>query len=155
MHDANQDCSTHEANRLPVLTASLCWTGWPVHCLQVVARLHPATIVFNSGLWRSPGGENWPAEVYEAIMGAAVDAVRPQGGTCIWKTTTFALDGRIPRTWDDPALQHAAAHGLGVMDAWALTRAAAALDPPPWVDDLHFLGYVYQELNRFLLNMIC
>ena len=43
------------------------------------------------------------------------------------------------------------------MDAWALTRPAGALQPPPWVDGyyLHFLGYVYEELNNYLLNMIC
>jgi hypothetical protein len=120
-----------------------------------MSKLRPATVVLNSGLWRTPGDEPWPPRVYDVIMAAAREAVASQGGTCIWKTTTFARDQRIPRGWDNRAVAHAARHGWRVMDAWALTRPALQLQPPPYYDDLHFVGYPYEELNHFLLNMIC
>lgn len=132
---------------------------------------------------------------------AANDAVAPQKGQAIWKTTTFKRGGRVQRGWDDAALARAAQHGWRVMDAWALTQALRSLQDSAWVDAgegalralgkleagmrgpfcviheapvleqvwacfelcsscafpnaAHFLGFVYAELNQFLLNMVC
>jgi hypothetical protein len=68
-------------------------------------------------------------------------------GGRIWE-----LDEHVQRDFDAAALAAAARHGWRVMVAWALTRPAAA-----WLegDYLQYLGYVYEELNDYLLNMIC
>lgn len=89
------------------------------------------------------------------LVQAANAAVAPQGGHCIWKTTTYGLFGRVTRERDELALRHAAINKWQVMDAWLLTQLALKLSPRPWVDPLHFYGYVYEALNQFLLNMIC
>ena len=86
---------------------------------------------------------------------AAKNAVKPQGGRCIWKTTTADRPGLVGRDRDAEAIAHARAHGWALMDAYAATRAAMALEPQPFVDNVHYVGYVYAELNQLLLNMIC
>ena len=102
------------------------------------------------------GGSTAAQAPASADSSIASSSTGPVGG-CIWKTTTWALDEHVQRDFDAAALAAAARHGWRVMDAWALTRPAGALQPPPWVhgDYLHFLGYVYEELNNYLLNMIC
>ncbi len=123
---------------------------------QVIAQLKPSVFVFNSGLWRAMlGGEPWSPEVHEALLSAADAAVAPQGGMCIWKTTTWLTNNAVQQDWDAATLRHAADHGWSVMDAWALTNAAGRLQPPPFWDGMHSLGYVYEDVNQFLLNMIC
>ena len=109
----------------------------------MVSLFKPATLVLNSGLWRSKTDPVWPPEVFDAIFKAGRGAVAPQGGRAIWKTTTWAIDKRVPREWDDAALPYAAKHGWEVMDAFMLTQPAAMMQPPPYADDIHFLGQPY------------
>lgn len=124
--------------------------------MQVIAQLKPSVFVFNSGLWRHMfGGEPWSPEVHEALLAAAEAAVAPQGGMCIWKTTTWLTNNAVQHDFDAPTLRHVADHGWSVMDAWALTEAAGRLEPQPFWDGMHTLGFVYEELNQYLLNMIC
>lgn len=72
---------------------------------------------------------------------AANAAVAPQGGQAIWKTTTYDQAHGVQRDRDEVSVAQARAHGWRLMDAWALTREAAlCLEPPPFVDNVHFYG---------------
>ena len=86
----------------------------------MVSQLKPATIVLNAGLWRHFEREPWTLERADAILAAAAEAVAPQGGRVVWKTTTHSLDTRFPvgRNFDDLQLAAAAKVGGGVMDFW-------------------------------------
>lgn len=124
---------------------------------KVVAQLKPHTLVFNSGLWRTMGKDPaWPRDVYDRIFEAANAAVAPQGGRCIWKTTTYGQMHHVGRDRDFVSVVAARRHGWQLMDAWAATRAAKLqLPDDPFVDTVHFLGFIYAELNQLMLNMIC
>lgn len=125
-------------------------------CHQVVTELRPSVFVFNAGLHRPfLRMPVWSQNVTDSILAAAAAAVAPQGGTCIWKTTTASKDGHVPHAMDANVLARTTAHGFAVMDAWAATSGLLALDPPAYWDHNHFVGFVYTELNHFLLNMLC
>jgi hypothetical protein len=102
----------------------------------VVAQLKPHTLVFNSGLWRTMGKDPaWPRDVYDRIFKAANAAVAPQGGRCIWKTTTYGQLHHVGRDRDLASVAAARRHGWQLMDAWAATRAAKLqLPDDPFID---------------------
>lgn len=130
----------------------------PEAIARIMSQLKPHTIVLNHGLWHLISGvPAWSLELHDAVMRAANEAVHPQGGQAIWKTTSYERQGRVLRDFDNVSVEQALAHGWLVMDEWALTFPLTHLNEPhpAFMDDTHFAGYVYRELNQVLLNMVC
>ncbi|KAI7842769.1 hypothetical protein COHA_003517 [Chlorella ohadii] len=124
---------------------------------EVIAKLKPHTLVLNAGLWRR-NRTDWPTELYDSIFEAGIKAVAPQGGQCVWKTTTLAQAGdlKVGRDRDAAAVAAAQRHGWLVTDAWGATHAAKMqLGDGIYIDPAHYKGFVYTELNQLLLNTIC
>lgn len=115
-------------------------------------RMAPNIILVNWGHWREP---LLTPEEYDRLFVALVDAVQPQGGQVIWKTTTALLEQEARNEHDDPPLQAALRQGLPVLDAWQLTQPASWLQPHGFWDHMHPFGYVLAEINNYLLNMLC
>ena len=93
----------------------------------------------------------WSLDTVDAVLAAGAEAVAPQGGVVLWKTTTSTagLTGKIPavgRHADATLVARAPAAGWRVLDAWRATKAAQQqLGRPgefarwkPNTDDLHF-----------------
>ena len=111
--------------------------------LQIMSQLKPHTIVLNHGLWHLISGvPAWSLELHDAVMRAANEAVHPQGGQAIWKTTSYERQGRVLRDFDNVSVEQALAHGWLVMDEWALTFPLTHLNEPhpAFMDDTHFAG---------------
>ena len=125
--------------------------------LQVVAQLRPAAILLNAGLWRNHFHfQPWPPAFSRAVARAAVEAVAPQRGMALWRTTTPSTRFSISRSWDGDFLGAAASERrLMVLDAWELGRPLLAFDPLPFFDRSHPWPEFYTELNTVLLNMLC
>ena len=124
--------------------------------LQVIARLKPAVILMNSGLWRGEAEHVWTRKTFDAIFSAAARAVKPQSGVAIWKTTTPTRVSRGELSGvNTAALAAAARHGWQVFDAKGMGQGLTALQPPVFLDDGHLAGQSYGELNNALLNMLC
>jgi hypothetical protein len=124
---------------------------------EVVAKLNLHTIVLNVGLWRKQLPA-WPTAFLDSVFEAANAAVAPQGGSCVWKTTTFAQADnlQVGRDRDAEAVATARRHGWLLTDAWTATRAAKMqLGDDIYIDPVHYVGFVYAELNQLLLNTIC
>ena len=111
--------------------------------LQIMSQLKPHTIVLNHGLWHLIfGAPAWSPELHDAVMRAANEAVLPQGGQAIWKTTSYVHRGWVSRDFDNVSVEQALAHGWLVMDEWALTFPLTHFSEPhpAYLDNTHFAG---------------
>ena len=134
--------------------AHVDWKGDLAHAMQtVVSRLKPDYIVLNSGLWQSTNG--WSTQVISQVIKKINDVLKPKNGTAIWKTTTQSRSMDISPNHDSKIKTMAAQAGWKIFDAWALTRALPLLKPSVYWDNLHFLPFVYNELNTALLHNLC
>ncbi len=70
----------------------------------------------------------------------------PQGGRCIWKTTTYGQLHHVGRDRDLASIAAARRHGWQLMDAWAATRAAKLQLP-----DDPFIDTVRRESSEWLV----
>ena len=127
---------------------------------QVLAPLGPKVLLLNYGLWRvfhPPYDTLSMSPTALAAVARAARAAVGSDGQLLWRTTTLPneLRARANRTLDAPMVAWADTHGWQLLDAWQLTEPLATLAPSPYLDKVHFRGYVYRELNTYLLNMLC
>ncbi|KAL4440174.1 hypothetical protein ABPG75_003175 [Micractinium tetrahymenae] len=130
---------------------------WAHHLAEGLAGpikdLRPTHLVLNSGLWASSNMlPDWPA-----IAAAGAAAVAPQGGRAIWRGTTANRGRKVPvhPGHDAMAIEHTRAAGWDLLDAYNITQPLLAMKRRPMWDGRHFLAVVYEEINLYLLNMIC
>lgn len=114
---------------------------------------------YNRGLW---GPVKDPKAVFEALRGLT----RP-GGRCFWRGTTASSRSR-----DEADVREAAfKKGCETFDAQLMTKAFEELlfkfpfPPAPeialrerkdvYTDLVHFMPWVYEEVNNLLLNVLC
>lgn len=131
----------------------------PVCCMQVVAKLKPAAVIINSGLWRRvpPFNQSWPAGFTNRVIRAAETALAPQNGLVVWRMTTPNLIGNHTSAWDRGVFLKAAAGRprVRVLDSLQMMQPLSSLEPRPYFDSTHPWPEVYTELNLALLNMLC
>jgi hypothetical protein len=133
---------------------------------------HPVpadVVVMNLGHWMHHGLKDLlhnytaAAALYEPVFAAATDAAR-KSTKFIWRTTTHARSPPFAPAhsssnwnpvWHRMVNSMARYHRWEMYDGHAVTRAMmrAGLDGN-W-DNLHFLPFVYDQLNDVLLNGIC
>lgn len=156
-----------EVSRCTIVLTSQCEV--PLKCLfqanlytaralQVLAKLHPAAVIMNSGLWRnngSPYNQKWPQGYSSHVVRAAEAAVSLHNGWVIWRTTTPTQDVNFTHS-DDLFLSAAAGRPrVRVLDTNQMLQPLLSLEPRPYFDHVHFWPEVYTELNLALLNMLC
>lgn len=124
----------------------------------MVAKLRPAAVVLNGGLWRRMEGyrSEWPPGYARSVADAARSAVAPQHGLAMWRTTTPSASENTTHSWDNHFLDEAVGEAqLHTLDAWQLLHPLLSVDPLPFFDCNHPWPEVYTELNHVLLNMLC
>jgi hypothetical protein len=139
--------------------------AWEFAYLQEVAPKIQAQlgrfdlVLMNSGLWiNAKFNQNVTVAVDE--MKAAESLVKPGGPKPVWMTTTVGFLGR-----KDLELGTQAAHELGwpILDRKAIVQALLGklnetgvdIQHGGYVDNMHFTGFPYQEMNNALYNMLC
>ena len=108
-------------------------------------------------------GQCWSDSFARAVAIAGAAAVAPRRGMALWKTTAAGRNATehpaVDDQYDGQALRHVRSAGWGVLDAYAMTAPLRRLDSEDvadvWTDNWHFRGFVYRELNLYLLNIVC
>ena len=116
---------------------------------------------YNRGLW---GPVVDPPAIFAALRGLV------RGGRCFWRGTTAAHDPKREKVRDEAGVRgDARNNGCEIFDAQLMTDAFRRL---PWthpsagelarreranvfVDGVHFMPWVYEEINNLLLNVLC
>lgn len=117
-------------------------------------------VVYNRGLH---GGLR--RDIAEQVFHSLNDWVRP-GGQCFWQSTTQPNDGGPPRgttssrvqATDEIIQREAIRGGCRTFDTARLTKTLLSLDPKTdnvWLDNVHFLPWVNEEINNWFLNVLC
>eukprot|EP00887_Chlorella_sp_A99_P008237 scaffold12.g8237.t1 len=137
-----------------------------------VAAVRPTLLLVNQGVhWTTTcsqdhepqKGQCWSDDFAHAVAAAGVAATALRRGLPLWRTTAAgrhpAEHPAVDAAYDGQALAHTAVAGWGVLDAFALTEPLRALEArgtaDAWSDNWHFRGFVYRELNLYLLNILC
>jgi hypothetical protein len=116
-------------------------------------------VVMNSGLWiNAKFKEN--VTVAEDEMRAVEQLVKPGGPKPLWMTTTVGFLGR-----KDLEIGTRAAHEFGwpILDRKSmiqrlldtLNETGVDIRHGGYVDNMHFTGFPYQEMNNALYNLLC
>ncbi|KAL3156426.1 hypothetical protein ABBQ38_000735 [Trebouxia sp. C0009 RCD-2024] len=125
----------------------------------------PDSVVFNTGLWGLPAVALLsPVQQLAIFLGIAKIGTqfhqkRNPHTRLIWKTITVSAQNEAEPDMEN--LNEAGSKAFAtdgnwdIMDARIITQAAKNQGLNLYWDQMHFLPFVYEELNDVLLNMLC
>lgn len=120
---------------------------------QLATSLRPAVLLANWGLWALGF---FPPKVLLGNFTAMQSAVAGTRSIALYRSTTPEVNKTHLGHFRDLAqLEAANMAGVPILDAWQLLAPLHSVRPVPMWDARHYWGYPYQELNNYLLNIIC
>lgn len=107
-----------------------------------VKPMHPDLIMINHGFWSGPNVQGM-SSISKSMLDAAPRAV--------WKTTTSSM--KRNRHENDDFLKMVQELGMSVFDAYSITYGISFVNAS-FIDPMHYLPFVYRELNIIYLDYL-
>jgi len=119
---------------------------------EVIPRLQTDLLFLNFGIWADIFKQLKTKEYADKVVKSAQEHLCSKGVKCMWKRTTHPshTSPAVPTPQDTHAMPLVEEFGWEVFDAGTPTKGVYA-----YKDAYHFQSYVYNELNKLLLNQLC